>query len=260
MMSEADVTYKDACIDTLRKFLAEKISRCDALKVELEQLREWKQIILGTGTDQESVIRLAATEYTKTAVECWRKENEKLKARVAELTKWYDATQGTPCEEIRNAQQVEALEAERDQLKHELSQANEACAALREDKPLGPVIGAQTILNQAKEIERLKAELATVKREVFQVVIDRIETTHESTGVLREWCRQNLRSHEGALTKKIKPIKIDGTLRVGDLDTETDTYPVYQEVNGVRYAVVAEFMTRKLADEWARWKNETKEA
>jgi hypothetical protein len=60
--------------------------------------------------------------------------------------------------------------------------------------------------------------------------------------------------------KKIKPIKIDGTLRVGVFDDETGTYPVSQLVDGVPYAVVAEFMTRKLAEEWARWKNETKEA
>lgn len=50
--------------------------------------------------------------------------------------------------------------AEIDRLTHELTQTNEACAALREGKPLGPIIGAQTILNQAKEIERLKAQLA----------------------------------------------------------------------------------------------------
>ena len=44
-------------------------------------------------------------------------ENAQLKARVAELQQWYDATFGLPSEEIRHAQQVEALESELEQVK-----------------------------------------------------------------------------------------------------------------------------------------------
>lgn len=61
---------------------------------------------------------------------------------------------------IAALREVVEQRAEIERLTHELTQANEACAALREGKPLGPVIGAQTILNQAKEIERLQAQLA----------------------------------------------------------------------------------------------------
>lgn len=50
------------------------------LKAELAKLHEWQNIILGTGTDQEAVIRLAAAGYTQTAVQCWRIRVEKLEA------------------------------------------------------------------------------------------------------------------------------------------------------------------------------------
>lgn len=49
-----------------------------ALQAERDTLLEWKKIILGTGTDQEAVIRMAATEYTQTAIESWKLANEKL--------------------------------------------------------------------------------------------------------------------------------------------------------------------------------------
>lgn len=58
---------------------------------------------------------------------------------------------------------IEKQRAEIKRLTVELAQANEACAALREGKPLGPVIGAQTILNQAREIERLQNEVRRAK-------------------------------------------------------------------------------------------------
>ena len=46
--------------------------RVEDLKTELAEAQEWKRTILGTGTDQEAVIRLAASEYTKLAVQCWK--------------------------------------------------------------------------------------------------------------------------------------------------------------------------------------------
>lgn len=52
---------------------------------------------------------------------------------------------------------IEQQRQEIERLTHELIQANEACAALRDGKPLGPVIGAQTIVNQAKRIAELEA-------------------------------------------------------------------------------------------------------
>lgn len=54
------------------------------LKAELETLREWKRITIGAGTDQETVIRMAASEYTQIAVQCWRQENAKLKEELAQ--------------------------------------------------------------------------------------------------------------------------------------------------------------------------------
>lgn len=51
-------------------------------RATIQKLEEWKRIILGTGTDQEAVIRMAAAEYTEVAVQCWRDANAKLEARV----------------------------------------------------------------------------------------------------------------------------------------------------------------------------------
>lgn len=50
-----------------------------------------------------------------------QEEIEQLKAKVAELTKWSAVMFGAPGEEIRHAQQVEALEAEIARLKTELN-------------------------------------------------------------------------------------------------------------------------------------------
>lgn len=52
---------------------------------ELTELREWKHIILGTGTDQEAVIRMAATEYTKVAIQTWKEANEEQRQEIARL-------------------------------------------------------------------------------------------------------------------------------------------------------------------------------
>lgn len=61
--------------------LIERLEQENAqLKAELAKLHEWQNIILGTGTDQEAVIRLAAAGYTQTAVQCWRIRVEKLEA------------------------------------------------------------------------------------------------------------------------------------------------------------------------------------
>jgi len=56
-----------------------------ALRLKVQELEDWKRIVTGAGTDQESVIRLAATEYTKTAVQCWRDANAQLQERLDTL-------------------------------------------------------------------------------------------------------------------------------------------------------------------------------
>lgn len=40
----------------------------------IEEMEEWKRIVLGTGTDQEAVIRMAAYEYTKVAAQAWKEK------------------------------------------------------------------------------------------------------------------------------------------------------------------------------------------
>ena len=62
------------CVGEIHKFIASHRQ----LQAERDGLLEWKKIILGTGTDQEAMIRMAATEYTQTAIESWKLANEKL--------------------------------------------------------------------------------------------------------------------------------------------------------------------------------------
>lgn len=56
-----------------KKLLSEK-------EREIERLREWQRIVSGVGTDQEAVVRMAADEYTKTAIECWKDRVDQLQA------------------------------------------------------------------------------------------------------------------------------------------------------------------------------------
>src|SRR5574338_1195846 len=55
------------------------------LQAERDGLLEWKKIILGTGTEQEAVVRMAATEYTQTAIASWKLTNEKLAKEIDAL-------------------------------------------------------------------------------------------------------------------------------------------------------------------------------
>lgn len=56
----------------------------------IQELEEWKKIVTGSGTDQETVIRMAATEYTKVAVQSWKEKCEQQAKEIAELRQ-YDA-------------------------------------------------------------------------------------------------------------------------------------------------------------------------
>lgn len=55
------------------------------LEAQWKGLEEWKRIVEGTGTDQEAVIRMAATEYAKIAIQCWKDKVVALEAEVARL-------------------------------------------------------------------------------------------------------------------------------------------------------------------------------
>ncbi len=57
-----------------------------ALQARVQELEEWKHIVTGAGTDQESVIRLAAHEYTKPAIQCWKEANAKLESQLTQRT------------------------------------------------------------------------------------------------------------------------------------------------------------------------------
>lgn len=54
-----------------------------AKDARVKELEDWKRIVEGTGTDQEAVVRMAATEYTKTAVQTWKDHTAKLEQQLA---------------------------------------------------------------------------------------------------------------------------------------------------------------------------------
>ena len=66
--------------------LADAQATVEALQARVRELEEWKRIVTGAGTDQESVIRLAAHEYTKTAIQCWKEANAKLESQLTQRT------------------------------------------------------------------------------------------------------------------------------------------------------------------------------
>lgn len=54
-------------------------------RAEIARLEEWKRIVMGTGTDMEAVIRMAAAEYTQTAIQCWKDKCEQQEREIARL-------------------------------------------------------------------------------------------------------------------------------------------------------------------------------
>lgn len=66
----------------------------------LQELEEWQKIVTGTGTDQEAVVRMVATEYTKVAVQCWKEKCEQQAQQIAALREalqlLYDVQNGCP--------------------------------------------------------------------------------------------------------------------------------------------------------------------
>lgn len=138
-------SYKHELTDLKETDAALRASR-DEHKRKYEELEEWRRIILGTGTDQEAVIRLAAAEYTKVAVESWRlhvadieQERDALKADKdslyqanVRLVKAYDAVMGTPCEQIRHAEQVADITRQLGEARERVNELEEKLKALRE--------------------------------------------------------------------------------------------------------------------------------
>ena len=119
-------------------------------------------------------------------------ENKTLKAKVAKLQKWYDMMFGTPCEEIRHAQQLEALEAELKQSKQRCRFATQTI--IESIGSLGPedlesAIGRiVTQLQQAKAREARLREVDTAYYEVGRLN-DALRARLEATVELEERIR-----------------------------------------------------------------------
>lgn len=92
----------------LRAEIVELGAALDAEREKVKELKEWQRVVVGTGTDQEAVVRMAATEYTKTAVQCWKDENAKLTAQLATLQAQLRQVEG----ERDHAKKMEAVQKE----------------------------------------------------------------------------------------------------------------------------------------------------
>ena len=73
------------CLDVFDRAIAEQRAEIERQAELIAALKEWKQIVLGTGTDQEAVIRMAAAEYTQVAIQTWKAANEKQAQEIAAL-------------------------------------------------------------------------------------------------------------------------------------------------------------------------------
>lgn len=144
---------------------------------ELEALREWKRIILGTGTDQEAVIRMAAAEYTQKAVESWRAKVQELEDELAELQRraevaeWYESLVTRACIGTR---QTPSLRAYIEQLEAALPKKDTAYNALMEQA----VYFASELFDRVDEYDEFDR---LIKSE--DAVLDRVEMFLESSHV-----------------------------------------------------------------------------
>ena len=93
--------------------------------------------------------------------------------RQARLDQWIDDVQGIAC--------AFCLKAEVERLKGDYAQAKEAIAHLEQGKPLGELVGKQTIANQMAEINRLKAAIETIGTDADPVWVEacRLKTENE---------------------------------------------------------------------------------
>lgn len=76
--------------------LASQRATIQQLEARVKELNEWKSIVIGSGTDQETVVRMLATDYTRVAIQSWKQVNEKLQARISELEEKLAELQGEP--------------------------------------------------------------------------------------------------------------------------------------------------------------------
>lgn len=92
----------------------------------IQELEQWQKIVTGTGTDQEAVIRMAATEYTKVAIQSWKEKCEQQAKEITELREalqlLYDCQNGCPLPKYE-ADWTRAMELAEHALKEEVTGA-----------------------------------------------------------------------------------------------------------------------------------------
>lgn len=92
LLTEIGNAYKTpgaSCQNAIDWILSEHAEQ----RQRLQELEEWQAIVLGTGTDQEAVIRMAAMEYTKVAIQAWKEVNEEQRQEIARLREDLDCAE-----------------------------------------------------------------------------------------------------------------------------------------------------------------------
>lgn len=104
----ADHTQARSYLDPVLKNDEEQRQTIETQAQRIGELEDWQKIVIGSGTDQETVIRMAAAEYTKTAVQCWKNKVAELEAELARVK----ATMDPIDEECCNLQAKWKVEAQ----------------------------------------------------------------------------------------------------------------------------------------------------
>ena len=87
--------------------------------------------------------------------------------------------QATQDDRDRQANIADAVKADRDRLQRDYAQLKEAYDAKASGVPIGPIVGAQTIVNQAHEIKRL-LQVVSQLQDGLSVVAAQREALHHA--------------------------------------------------------------------------------
>ena len=173
----------------------------DAEREKVKELEEWQRVVVGTGTDQEAVVRMAATEYTKTAVQCWKDENAKLTAQLATLQ-----AQLAAMTESRDAWRL----AQECSEKAYMSLATQIPSERYDYDPVN-----LALLDGAKEQERIgRKQIADLQAQLRQVEGERDAADAELHRDMVEYCQF---AHEIALPGTRLPEQVDDSISFGKL-------------------------------------------
>lgn len=173
-MTREDVTklYDALCAVGQSAAAVAFLTHDQAQRARIQELEQWQKIVTGTRTDQEAVIRMAATEYTKFAIQAWKEKCEQQAKEIVELRAVIgDKVQYlcVPCNTVHPVCGTRIF------------QECPTCRAAM----LPTSLNLRRIEQQAKEIERLRAVNSEWRRE-FRDAVDSYSSLEKENAALQE--------------------------------------------------------------------------